>query len=55
MEWQTYDIVFRTARCDAAGNVVEKARVTVIHNGLTIHNNVELQVTGGANNAGPVF
>jgi hypothetical protein len=48
MEWQTYDIVFRAARCDAAGNVVEKARMTVIHNGLTIHNNVELVLTGGA-------
>jgi hypothetical protein len=52
MEWQTYDIVFRTARCDEAGNVVEKARVTVIHNGLTIQNNVELQPTGGAMGAG---
>lgn len=48
MEWQTYDIVFRAPRCDETGNVVEKARVTVLHNGLTIHNNVELQPTGGA-------
>jgi len=48
MEWQTYDIVFRAARCAADGNVVEKARMTVLHNGLTIQNNVELQLTGGA-------
>jgi hypothetical protein len=52
MEWQTYDIVFRAARCDGAGNVVEKGRVTVIHNGLTIQNNVELQPTGGAMGVG---
>ena len=52
MEWQTYDIVFRTARCEASGNVVEKARVTVVHNGLVIQNNVELELTGGAIGAG---
>jgi hypothetical protein len=48
LEWQTYDIVFRAARCDEAGNVVEKARATVVHNGLVVHNNVELRPTGGA-------
>ena len=47
--WQTYDIVFRSPRLDAAGAVVEKPRITVIHNGIVIHNNVELpSVTGGA-------
>lgn len=49
MEWQSYDIVFRAARCDESGNVVENARTRVIHNGIVIHNNVELQgPTGGA-------
>jgi hypothetical protein len=49
MEWQSYDIAFRAVRCDESGEVAEKARVTVIHNGIVIHNNVELQgPTGGA-------
>jgi hypothetical protein len=48
LEWQTYDIIFRTARCDSAGQVAEKARVTVVQNGSIIQNNVELEPTGGA-------
>jgi hypothetical protein len=49
LEWQTYDIVFRAARVDDAGRVVENARITVLQNGLVIHNNVVLQgPTGGA-------
>lgn len=42
MQWQTYDVIFRSARLDDDGNVVEKARATVFHNGVLIHNNVEL-------------
>ena len=49
MEWQTYDVVFRSARVNDAGELVEHARVTLIHNGRVIQNNVELPgVTGGA-------
>lgn len=40
--WQTYDIAFRAARLDPQGRVIEKPRVTVIQNGLLIHNNLEL-------------
>ena len=40
--WQSYDIVFRAPRFDEAGAMVETARVTVIHNGIVIHNNLEL-------------
>ncbi|HEX2131074.1 MAG TPA: family 16 glycoside hydrolase [Actinophytocola sp.] len=43
--WQTYDITFRAARYDAAGNKVEDARVTVVWNGRVVHNNVA--ITGG--------
>ncbi len=47
--WQTYDIVFRAPRLDAAGAVTERPRVTVLHNGVVIHNNVEVAgPTGGA-------
>jgi len=47
MEWQTYDIFFRAPRCE--GKVVkEQARLTLLHNGLLVHNNVQLPgVTGG--------
>lgn len=49
LEWQTYDIIFRAARVDDAGNVVEQARITLLHNGVVVHNNVVVQgPTGGA-------
>ncbi len=48
MEWQSYDIIFRAARVDGAGKVVEPARMTVLQNGLVIQNNAVLQgPTGG--------
>ena len=33
-EWQTYDIVIERQHRDAAGQVVKKARITVLHNGI---------------------
>jgi len=42
LEWQTYDITFRAARWDANGNKIEKARVTVIQNGIIVQNNQEI-------------
>ncbi|HOE67265.1 MAG TPA: DUF1080 domain-containing protein [Candidatus Hydrogenedentes bacterium] len=39
-EWQTYDIAFRAPRFDANGNKTEDAAITVVHNGVTIHDNV---------------
>jgi hypothetical protein len=41
-EWQTYDIVFRAPRFDAAGKVLRPARVTVLHNGVLVQDNREL-------------
>lgn len=50
-EWQSYDAVFRAPRFDAGGKRTEKARVTVLQNGIVIQNNVELErQTGGAIN-----
>jgi hypothetical protein len=36
-EWQTYDIVFRRPRFDVAGKVVSPARMTILHNGILVH------------------
>jgi hypothetical protein len=50
-EWQTYDVIFRAARVDGSGNVTENARVTLLHNGQVVHNNVLTNgPTGGAMN-----
>jgi hypothetical protein len=40
-EWQAYDIAFRRPRFDAAGALLEPARVTVFHNGVLVQNNEE--------------
>jgi hypothetical protein len=40
--WQTYDILFRAPRLDDAGEVIKPAVITVLHNGVVIHNNLEL-------------
>ncbi|HLQ43413.1 MAG TPA: DUF1080 domain-containing protein [Planctomycetaceae bacterium] len=42
-EWQTYDIVFTTPRFDEHGQVAKPGTVTVLHNGVVIHNHFELQ------------
>jgi len=41
-EWQTYDIIFHAPRFDEMGKVVDRARFTVLHNGVLIQNNVEV-------------
>ncbi|MET9395363.1 family 16 glycoside hydrolase [Streptomyces sp. NPDC006624] len=40
--WQSYDIVFRAARFDDSGNKTADARVTVVWNGRTVHDDVAL-------------
>ncbi|MDQ3813539.1 MAG: DUF1080 domain-containing protein [Armatimonadota bacterium] len=47
LEWQTYDVFFRAPRL--SGSATEGVRLTVLQNGLVIHNNVQLPgVTGAA-------
>jgi hypothetical protein len=42
LSWQTYDIDFTAAEFDARGNVVSPPRMTVRHNGVLVHDDVEL-------------
>jgi hypothetical protein len=42
-EWQSYDIIFEAPRFDDSGNVTRPAFLTLLHNGLVIHNHLELQ------------
>jgi hypothetical protein len=41
-EWQTYDIVFETPRWDDSGKQTKPGYVTVLHNGVILHNRREL-------------
>jgi hypothetical protein len=46
-EWQTYDIVFEAPKWDDKGEMIKKPYVTVIYNGVIVHNRQE--IVGGTN------
>lgn len=46
-EWQSFDIAFHAARFDAAGAKTANARVSVIHNGRLIQDDVEISKSTG--------
>lgn len=41
-EWQAYDIIFLAPRFNREGRVIDPARLTVIHNGVLVQNNISL-------------
>lgn len=41
-EWQSFDITFRAPRFDAGGALLRPATITVLHNGVLVHDNVTL-------------
>jgi hypothetical protein len=55
LAWQTYDIDFTAAKFDSAGNKTENARMTVLHNGVKIYDDIELpsHTPGGAPQEAP--
>lgn len=60
LQWQTYDVEFRAARFDAQGKKVSNAVMSVWHNGVLIHDKIELKgATGGgqpeSDTPGPLF
>ncbi len=53
-EWQYYDITFRAPRFDSEGKMTEKPRITVIWNGVKVHNDVEILHPTRASLEGPM-
>jgi hypothetical protein len=41
-QWQTYDIIYESPRWNDRGELVKKAVVTVLHNGIVVQNRFEL-------------
>jgi hypothetical protein len=50
-EWQSYDIIFEAPEFDSEGEKVKSGYFTVFHNGILIHNHVE--ILGTTENVGP--
>lgn len=41
-EWQSYDIIFHRPHFDEGGKLISPARMTALHNGVLVQDNVEL-------------
>lgn len=61
LQWQTYDITFIAPTFDTAGKKVKDAVITVVHNGVTIHDKVVLPsvtpggISGDESTVGPIL
>ncbi|MCA9263508.1 MAG: DUF1080 domain-containing protein [Planctomycetales bacterium] len=48
LQWQTYDIEFRAPRFDEAGKKVQNAHISVRHNGVFVHYDIDIERKTGA-------
>lgn len=61
LSWQTYDIDFSAPEFDGEGKKTKNARITIRHNGVLIHDDLELPrgtpggVSGESKEPGPLF
>jgi hypothetical protein len=54
LTWQTYDVQFQEAKYDASGKKTQNAKLSVQHNGVTIHQDLELpNATPGKDSESP--
>jgi Domain of Unknown Function (DUF1080) len=58
-QWQAYDIIFHAPSFDDQGKVTKRGRVTVLHNGVLVQDNVEIMgstsLKGGAQHDNPEY
>jgi hypothetical protein len=60
-QWQTYDITFRVPRFDSAGKCISNPTLTVLHNGVKVHDKTEAKgpttasLGGKASEPGPIY
>ena len=48
LQWQTYDITFRSPRFDRDENKIQNARLTLKHNGVVVHDHFNIERKTGA-------
>ncbi|MFC3121386.1 3-keto-disaccharide hydrolase [Agaribacter flavus] len=53
MQWQSYDVIFKAPRFANDGALLEKASITVLHNGVLVQNN--FQIAGRTQHKGPPY
>jgi formylglycine-generating enzyme required for sulfatase activity len=51
-EWQSFDIFFQAPRLDSKGKLIRRARVSILHNGLFIHRDLDIDPTPGSLDSG---
>ncbi len=51
LTWQTYDVEFTGTKFDADGKVVTPGKCTIKHNGVVVHDELELKTTPGGGQA----
>ncbi len=48
MDWQTYEITLHAPKFDASGKKMNNARLTIVHNGVTIHDDLDVPAATGS-------